>query len=221
MFYRISCVVFVLFLFFYLATPSEATLFTDSTEFPPPEGMYVGDEPVFYGGGEFGLLDLTMQNPSNHMPLLPETSFHIDSFFDIYAQSYFDGYGTFPIEATPNVSINVNYTGQTGTFQTEILSMDIFGNTPMGQIIIRESPYVHSYGQTIIQDLGGGGGGGGGYQIDSFFDIYTELSVDGGYSWLPCDMPMHLDLEPVPEPSTIVLLGLAALALIGWQKFRK
>jgi len=24
-----------------------------------------------------------------------------------------------------------------------------------------------------------------GYQIDSFFDVYTELSTDGGYSWQP------------------------------------
>ena len=52
-----------------------------------------------------------------------------------------------------------------------------------------------------------GGGGGGGYQIDSFFDVFTELSVDGGQSFVPAFNPTHLVSSQtiVPEPATWTL----------------
>ena len=49
-----------------------------------------------------------------------------------------------------------------------------------GGTLIRESPTRQSLGQTQITDLGGGQ-----FRIDSFFDVFTELSVDGGQTWLP------------------------------------
>jgi hypothetical protein len=53
--------------------------------------------------------------------------------------------------------------------------------------MIRESPTLPSLGQTSITDLGGGL-----YQIDSFFDVFTELSIDGGNTWLPADSSVHV-----------------------------
>ena len=37
----------------------------------------------------------------------------------------------------------------TGTFQTEMLSMNLSGNTPLGPFMIRESPTLQSLGQTV------------------------------------------------------------------------
>ena len=68
--------------------------------------------------------------------------------------------------------------------------------------MIRESPTLASVGQTTITDIGGGM-----YRIDSFFDVFTELSVDGGNSWIPSDSSTRVTLES-PEPSTFALLGL-------------
>jgi hypothetical protein len=102
--------------------------------------------------------------------------------------------------------------GQTGTFQTEMEMMHLTG-TFMGMTVeIRESPTLPSLGQTSIQPSGSG------YHIDSFFDVFTELSINGG-PWIPNDAPSaygpagstHVDLY-VPEPASFVL---AAMALIG------
>ena len=74
--------------------------------------------------------------------------------------------------------------------------------------MIRESPTVPSIGQTTIQDLGGGN-----YHIDSFFDIFTELSLDGGQTWIPAADPTPMILDCVPEPTSFALLGLGGLGL--------
>lgn len=92
----------------------------------------------------------------------------------------------------------------TGLFDTEIVSMSLSGITLLGPVMLRESPMLPSVGRTDITDLGGGL-----YHIDSFFDVFTELSVDGGQSWTPSTEAIRLNLIPIPEPSTLALLGLA------------
>jgi hypothetical protein len=78
--------------------------------------------------------------------------------------------------------------------------------------MIRESPTLASTGQTSIADLGGGL-----YRIDSFFDIFTELSVDGGSTWMPATSSVRMDLKMVPEPSSaaLLLLGMVGLRVIS------
>jgi len=51
------------------------------------------------------------------------------------------------------------------------------------------------------------------FRIDSFFDVFVDLSLD---TTPPLDAkrgPMHLTLAPVPEPSSLALLAAALLAL--------
>jgi hypothetical protein len=90
--------------------------------------------------------------------------------------------GLGPVAATLTGPVDVIVFGKvgntTGTFDTEMISMSLSGSVGGSNIQIRESPTWESLGQTTITDLGGGL-----YQIDSFFDIVTELSVDGG-QWM-------------------------------------
>jgi hypothetical protein len=84
-------------------------------------------------------------------------------------------------------------------FDTELLQLDISGgNLPAG-VLIRESPTIPSLGQTAIRDIGGGQ-----FQISSFFDVFTELSLDGGQTWIPSNGSVTMQL--VPEPATVLLL---------------
>jgi hypothetical protein len=66
-----------------------------------------------------------------------------------------------------------------GTFSAEIVSMDLSGTVGGTNVRLQESPTLTSSGQTDILDIGGGL-----YQIDSFFDVFTELSVNAG-PWAP------------------------------------
>lgn len=109
------------------------------------------------------------------------------SFFDVFT------------EITP---------GGTQTFDTEMLSMDLTGTVPgVGPFMIRESPTRPSHGRYSVTPIGGGGG----YHIDSFFDIWTELSLDGGQTWTPAESSAHFRISP--SPGAIGLLGMGALVL--------
>ncbi len=119
-----------------------------------------------------------------------------------------------PVTLTGPVTVRVrDYTsGQTGTFATEIIAMNLTGSIGPTTVVVRESPSMQSLGSTTITDLGGGL-----YEIDSFFDVFTELSVDGG--------PFYGDLsggpsrmELCPEPATMSLLALGGLALLRRRK---
>ena len=105
----------------------------------------------------------------------------------------------------------------TGTFQTEMLSLNLSGNSPFGPVMIRESPTLQSLGQTSITSTTGG------FHIDSFFDIFTELSVDGGQSWIPdSNGPAHVSLQSlssVPEPGTLAW-GAAMGLVFGLRRMR-
>ena len=99
----------------------------------------------------------------------------------------------------------------TGTFQTEMLQLDLFGGGLPPGVMLRESPTLHSNGQTTTVNIGGGQ-----YQIDSFFDVFTELTIDGGATWMPSTSGSgHISLQGVPEPANVSLLVLGLLGVAG------
>jgi hypothetical protein len=63
-------------------------------------------------------------------------------------------------------------------YDTEMLQLDITGVSLPPGMMIRESPTKASTGKTAISPAAGGG-----FIIDSFFDVFTELSMDNGNSW--------------------------------------
>jgi hypothetical protein len=100
-----------------------------------------------------------------------------------------DGGATFAAVRAPAVlSMQVRHArefqGRT-TYETEMMQLSIAGGDLPGGVMIRESPTKASGGGVCMAAGGGGGGAGGGAAISSFFDIFTELSTDGGFSWLP------------------------------------
>ena len=98
----------------------------------------------------------------------------------------------------------------TGTFATEIVSMSLSGNVGGLPITIRESPFLQSAGQLSVTDIGGGL-----YHIDSFFDVFTELSVDGG-EFTPSMNLAHFNITP--EPATMAVLSIGGLVLLRRKK---
>ena len=97
----------------------------------------------------------------------------------------------------------------TSVYSTEMTQLDISGGTLPAGMQIRESPTKASLGTTTILPAPGGG-----YTISSFFDVYTELSTDGGATWYPdTNGPCHLVLR---GPNTNWWADNALPPLDGW-----
>jgi hypothetical protein len=93
--------------------------------------------------------------------------------------------------------------GITQYYDTEMMQLDISGGTLPPYVMIRESPTRASLGRTSEKSLLTGD-----YGIESFFDIYTEVSTDGGFSWLPTIVsPATVYLRPVPCRKCSNLIG--------------
>lgn len=82
---------------------------------------------------------------------------------------------------------------------TELLQLDIFAGTLPSTLRLRESPTLASAGNrreyiSFAPD--------GSFLVTSFFDVFTELSLDGGQTWSAASQPIHLAFDEVrPTPT--------------------
>ena len=167
----------------------------------PPPGVtcaYPAPGAVFYPGTTAGVRNVELREPNACAPYPPQGGAPIQSFFDVFVdiELTLDNGGNWsPSTVTAPCVVRISpppTAPPNQTFQTEMLSMSLTS----GGVMIRESPTLPSQGQTTKQDLGGGL-----YRIDSFFDVFTELSLDGGQSWHPASQTMHvttIDRNPTP-----------------------
>ena len=97
-----------------------------------------------------------------------------------------------------------------------MLSMNLTG--PPG-VMIRESPTRQSTGKTSIIDIPGPM-----WHIDSFFDVFTELSVDGGLTWMPNTARNHFRADGTGSTRVFWAACLSRPAwccwrLLGWDSW--
>lgn len=147
----------------------------------------------------------------------PPPGFPADSFFDVFVEidlpmfgpgsDPFHGIGTgifrrgsdvIPVNGPVVVGPLVPHPG-TGTFDTEMLAMDLTG----AGFMVRESPTKASTGK--VTPIPGGG-------FDSFFDVFVELSFDGGQSWVPYQQ--SLTTPDGGGTGALLALSFGALALL-------
>jgi hypothetical protein len=123
-----------------------------------------------------------------------------------------------PFQAPANVTVQLNSrsdldTGSTRFFDTEMLSLNLSGGTLPGGIMVRESPTKASLGRTSVRTIASDGT----YRISSFFDIFTELSLDGGQTWSPSVVfagEVHLGTSQ-PRPQVSITRS-GANVIISW-----
>jgi hypothetical protein len=161
----------------------------------PPEGMDF--TPSSYGTTTFenGVMIRNMELRRFGVGLpMPEgplgVSSSVSSFFDVFTEVSLDGSTWSPRSNVAPVMFSITRQHDDGTssfFDTEMLALNLqpFG----GGLMIRESPTRASTGRvfpTLMSD--------GKFQVSSFFDVFTEISLDGGATWSPATAPTHIEL---------------------------
>lgn len=98
-------------------------------------------------------------------------------------------------------------------YNAQLLSMNLSGyGANFSQVAVRIDPYTPSLGQTIVMPDQRG------YRIASFFDVFTDISLDGGNTWYPANRPMRVQAGmPPAAPNTIFLSQNAAGTTLTWQ----
>lgn len=194
-----------------MTAAARATGLDTDTAILPPDGEYVSQQQYF----EYtvpGLGAVTVQSPvlSRPYPGAIQQSIGTDEreIFDAMLLGVEIGQGLGLVQLTGPVEVMTTdrLLSTAGRFDAEIISASFTGNVGGMSITLREDPQRQSSGQTDITDLGGGL-----YHIDSFFDVFTELSIDGG-AWITSNSSVRMTL--VPEPATLGLLVLGGLTLL-------
>jgi hypothetical protein len=108
------------------------------------------------------------------------------------------------------------FSTETGTWTTELTSLSLSGPVLGDTLTVALDTSHTSSGTTSIVPVGDGT-----FRIDSFFDVFVELTLDGVPPLTVNRGPLELVLSPVaavPEPSTwaMMILGFAG---IGFMNF--
>jgi hypothetical protein len=162
---------------------------------PPPGCADSGTNTIAYPPTAYQIRNVTFLSPT-HCDPPPPPGGSIDSFFDIFVElqiSNNNGASWSPANGTAHCHQR-DTTEPNGTIDTEMLSMNLTGGSLPGSVALQESPSMTSAGQTTVQPVSGG------FQINSFFDVFTELSLDGGQSWNPGDNSEHETIT-TPNPT--------------------
>ena len=182
---------------------SYSSLMTDTN---PPGGS---DTLVFTfpGGGALYARNWTLSGLSNSITPPPffGTNYYNPSNTMIFCQLSVDQFNWSSAQATGAVSMIISNTSPNGSvpdiLTTEILQMNLKGtSSQFGNIMLRESPTKQSLGRhTFRSDPRG-------YRVSSFFDVFTELSTDGGASWIPADRSLRMSANaPAAAPGALFI----------------
>ena len=165
---------------------------------PPPTGVYISPALYhqLYANGII-IRDIRHRRfTGGQPPPSPNDPPQIHQFGSVVEmeQSTDNGLTFQKVSAPANCTVRVSpRPGTTDTFDTEMLALDISGGGLPTTVMIRESPTKASIGETRITPAPGG------FLIDSFFDVFTEISLNGGGEWSPAAEPAPVELRRDPS----------------------
>ncbi len=171
---------------------------------PPPDGVYLGPAQWFarYANGII-ITNVTQRAFTQAQLPPPPGGTQTESFGStVEGEISTNGGATFsPLSTPADSQVRVTSmidSGSTRFFDTEMLQLDISGgNLPAG-VMVRESPTKASVGRTSVRVSGSD------YRISSFFDVFTEITLDGGATWSPSIAgPGTLALSPNPAAISV------------------
>jgi hypothetical protein len=171
-----------------------------------------------FGNSLFSLHDLSVQvaDPSQlSTPMLRgDGRLEFDSTFSINYTAVISG-GLQPPHTVSGIgtarAVGITRTSTTSfgdfayvrpqVFDTELVALNLFGLSPIPEVMFRESPTFDSLGVTIRENqcpvcaiatpF---------WRISSYFDIFTEYTINGGVTWHPASRFVHIEQAPDGYP---------------------
>lgn len=154
-----------------------------------------------------------LDNPISPPPL-DLTSIYNDPNTLVTAEISIDGQLWMPAQASGPTMAKITHTvnnGPTRIFETEMLQLDLMGGSPLGTFMLRESPTRSSMGRHTIRPQGNN------FLVSSFFDIFLELSTDGGLNWIPADRSVHVAVDRAPcGPAQLNIQRTGKAVVLSW-----
>jgi len=156
-------------------------------------------------------------NPINPPPLGPP-AFYNEPITEVALEVSPDGNNWSSAQAQGPVQVQIIKTTTsgpaTGTFDTEMLQLNLQGNSQFGPFMIRESPTLPSRGRHFIRESPSRPGR---YSIGSFFDVFLDLSLDGGMTWHPANRSIRVQPSaPAPAPNSIFISLDGPTVVLNW-----
>jgi len=213
-----------------ISTEVRADYVTPNPGLPPQGGMnpagYFGLTPVTYdlGGGNtlelfnivhFGFVDIVVTTVGAN---------EFETFNSTLAGTFsFNGGTALPF--TLSGSVEVEALGKagltTGTFGTQMLSLDMTGTILGMSVAVTLNPGTATLGSTTITEISAGPSPS--YLISSAFTVFEQISLDGG----PPIPGMGggpgggvvVQLGAIPEPSSWIMLGMAGLIVPAYGRW--
>lgn len=194
----------------FVAGVQAQTYFDATGMFPSP--MYIEQNPLvinYTNGWRIRGLVVTLTSGR----IAPPSSGFLYSNFNLTHQYEISPptLGFSPVSGSGSGTAQITFdhiAGATEVFVTEMIALDLSG----GPAMVRESPTLLSSGGFSRTPSGGG------WQVDSFFDVFTEISLDGGQSWSPSQGSTRL--RGTPEPGSMLVMGVGAALLAARRRRR-
>ena len=202
-----------------LAATGQAAVITSNPNLPPVTGSYVSSpltHLIFNDGGntydfsQFGTSGVSaFPNQTQGADEIETFSLVMDQLLSI------NGGGAAPLSEPGSAQTKTfgKIGNVTGTFNAEMLQLSLAGGTLPPGMMFRESPTLQSLGVTTITNIGGGL-----YRIDSYFDLFLQLTLDGGQNWIPEASNVGKRIDLVPEPTGLSLLAAGLVGLLGFAR---
>ena len=192
-----------------LPNDSPPEVFSASNTLPPQSGMYISPQQwfgLFANGCAVRNVVLQGFQPGYPPPAPGDT--RTDNWSSTVTLELTTDNGATWTPHTVPASVQARITGPLSgnSYDTEMLQLDISGGTLPFGLLLRESPAMCSLGRATTRAVAGG------FMISSFFDVFTEISTDGGQSWLPAQncgiLESRVDdsiFTPITTPTNLLL----------------
>ena len=182
------------------AGAQEAGVVSARSALPPADGAYHGGTHLFPGAGArltcsiHGGFTSSVQPPARPGTTVIadyRATFHGELSLASSAPSVTTTHAiSMPIHMVERITFGERR-GSVQVLDTEFIALDLQGASLPQGVLVRESPRLGSFGRTTITTLERSRS-----RIESVYDVWLELSTDGGRSWHAAEAAVRMSIAP-------------------------